>query len=443
MRHLVATILALLVSLGSVIASASPSHAGSYRLIINYHCTGSLAGANGVDLEVSVGTVEPKHFVEGTLTADWTLTYTGLTRFGSPGFYAAGSQLVIKAKADLTQAWDGILYGSGSSRQHAKTPGDPLTLPTAVSDSAYLSRAGSVRIEAQDIELTFLSPFGEATGHNATCVNNGATMSLSVLEETNSPPIAQFTHTCNNQTMTCSFNAAGSADTDGSIASYAWSFGDGSTGTGVSPSRKYAAPGSYRIRLTVTDNKGAASSYTQTVSVSGSDGAPIADFQVSCDQPTRFCGFDASQSVDTNGTIAAYSWNFGDGASGSGKTASHIYSSTGTYSVTLTVRDNDSLNTTATKQVVLGQPGSNKPPTARFDWLCFAAPGCRFDATPSTDSDGTIVAYQWDFGNGATSAEKVAFYKYPAAGSYIVKLTVTDDKGAQATYTQQATMPGP
>lgn len=80
---------------------------------------------------------------------------------------------------------------------------------------------------------------------------------------TNVPPTAAFTSSCSN--LRCSFNASASKDPDGTIASYAWNFGDGTSGTGPSPSRTYAAPGSYNVTLTVTDNGGAKGTTTRTV----------------------------------------------------------------------------------------------------------------------------------------------------------------------------------
>ncbi|MDC8772494.1 chitinase C-terminal domain-containing protein [Roseateles albus] len=82
----------------------------------------------------------------------------------------------------------------------------------------------------------------------------------------NQPPVAAFSSSVS--ALTASVNGAGSSDPDGSIASYAWNFGDGSSASGVSANRTYAAAGTYTISLTVTDNKGATASKTAQVTVS-------------------------------------------------------------------------------------------------------------------------------------------------------------------------------
>jgi hypothetical protein len=82
----------------------------------------------------------------------------------------------------------------------------------------------------------------------------------------NQPPAASFTTSTN--TLTAAVNASGSSDPDGSITSYAWNFGDGSTGTGQTASRTYAAAGTYTITLTVTDDDGATATTTRSVVVS-------------------------------------------------------------------------------------------------------------------------------------------------------------------------------
>lgn len=83
---------------------------------------------------------------------------------------------------------------------------------------------------------------------------------------TNSPPTASFTYSCTD--LACDFDGSGSSDTDGSIATYAWDFGDGSTASGSTASHSYVSGGTYTVVLTVTDDGGATDSDSQAVTVS-------------------------------------------------------------------------------------------------------------------------------------------------------------------------------
>jgi serine protease len=82
----------------------------------------------------------------------------------------------------------------------------------------------------------------------------------------NTPPTASFTYLCTD--LSCSFDGSASEDPDGSIASYAWTFGDGGVGSGETANHTYAAGGTYSVELTVTDNAGATGKQTQSVTVS-------------------------------------------------------------------------------------------------------------------------------------------------------------------------------
>jgi PKD repeat protein len=80
------------------------------------------------------------------------------------------------------------------------------------------------------------------------------------------PPIAQFNRNCTG--WDCNFDASSSFDPDGSIVSYSWDFGDGSTGSGVTTSYTYAADGTYTVTLTVTDDAGSTNQTSEIIIIS-------------------------------------------------------------------------------------------------------------------------------------------------------------------------------
>lgn len=85
----------------------------------------------------------------------------------------------------------------------------------------------------------------------------------------NSPPVASFTGTpsCGTPSLTVSFNASTSSDSDGSIVSYAWNFGDGKSGSGITATNTYNSTGTYIAQLTVTDDGGASGHASQDIYV--------------------------------------------------------------------------------------------------------------------------------------------------------------------------------
>jgi PKD repeat protein len=149
-----------------------------------------------------------------------------------------------------------------------------------------------------------------------------------------------------------------SASTPGSRASaltYAWSFGDGSSGSEKTTTHTFTAPNSYQVTLTVTNDYGLSASIRQAIAVQAGQ-LPTAEFVFSPTEPTvgQLVQFNASQSRTAAGrTIVSYSWNWGDGktASNPGPLEDHAYAVAGTYTVTLTVTDDLGQKETTTKTV--------------------------------------------------------------------------------------------
>ena len=156
---------------------------------------------------------------------------------------------------------------------------------------------------------------------------------------------------------------------------------------------------------------------------------PSADFNADCSVNT--CDFDASASGDSDGSIVGYAWDFGDGSTAQGVNVQHSYSAAGTYSVTLRVTDDRDGVAEFSAEVTVDDP-PNVAPNASATASCTLL-SCSFDAGGSSDSDGTITSYDWDFGDGATGSGIGAVHEYQLAGSYEATLTITDDDGATGT----------
>lgn len=240
-----------------------------------------------------------------------------------------------------------------------------------------------------------------------------------------------------------SFDGGGSTDSDGTIVAYDWTFGDGSTGTGITPTHTYLSDGTFDVTLTVTDDGGASDSGSTTATITAQPLPPIADvggaYNGIVGTPVDFNGAGSS---DPDGSIVSYAWDFGDGGTATGATPAHTYAVDGTFTVTLTVIDNDGLSDSDATSATINPAGGNNPPVANANGPYSGTEGnsVQFSGDGSTDTDGVIVSYAWDFGDGATSADANPMHTYITAGAYTVTLTVTDDVGDSGSDVTNATI---
>jgi len=312
----------------------------------------------------------------------------------------------------------------------------------------------------------------------------------------NQAPIAAFTYspTSPGAGTPVQFDASSSADPDGTIISYAWNFGDTGTATGALVSHGYAANGSYTVQLTVTDNGGRTAQVSQLVAVSTPTALALS---ASLSKNQYELGETLVLTIDVNRAAYVYICDLSaDGrlrlifpnvwepspvmsagtrqvpAPDSGYTLSvaepvgnetlYFVAASGPISIfptdltgpfpTLSTNAAtfwqsilDFLaahyapgdRTTASLTFVI-QPSSNLPPVARFAEPYRVIPigrGQLFrpSASGSYDPDGQIISYAWDFGDGETAGGALPIHSYRTAGTFTLRLTVTDNEGASTT----------
>jgi len=228
-----------------------------------------------------------------------------------------------------------------------------FTLPTSITRRQAACGTSSGHVCSTLADSNGAVPAGQYDGAVATADTSNATAtSWSVILRTiepNQAPTAEFSYTCDG--ADCDFDGTDSSDTDGSVASYAWDFGDGAGATGATASHDFGTSGTRNVTLTVTDDEGTTGSLIVPVSVVRTNAAPTSSFTASC--TFLDCSFDASDSGDTDGNVTSYEWDYGDGETETtaGPSASHSYDPGGAFVVTLKVTDNDGGSGTSTRNV--------------------------------------------------------------------------------------------
>lgn len=264
-----------------------------------------------------------------------------------------------------------------------------------------------------------------------------ACFTVAVVGGANDPPIADAGGPYSGEAgLPVQFDGSGSSDPENDPLTYAWDFGDGNNGTGVTPMHTYAAGGSYTVALTVDDGNNPPVTSPGTTATIAANQAPTANANGPYSAKTGAAiTFSSAGSSDPEGQPLTYSWDFGDGGASTEANPSHTYATAGTYPVQLIVNDGlqDSApsSTTAvvtdnigpTAVLVLGAGSENPSPTVTVN----------FDGSGSTDGDTPPdpLTYTWNFadGSGDIVGGATIAHTFPnevASTTYSVTLTVDD-----------------
>jgi len=210
-------------------------------------------------------------------------------------------------------------------------------------------------------------------------------------------------------------------------ASWSWSFGDGYTSVEKNPLHTYNSAGTFTVTLTAT-NSGGSNTVTQSgyITATAPAAIPAASFVstvTSGDAPLTVQFVDASTNTPTS-----WAWSFGDGGTSTLQNPSHTYSTTGSYTVTLTASNAQGSNTVTQAGYITVVKVATKPVAAFVSTVTSGNAPLTVQFIDSSSYSPTTWA--WLFGDGSTSSTQNPSHVYNTAGTYTVTLTVANSGGS-------------
>ncbi|MBS1526278.1 MAG: PKD domain-containing protein [Bacteroidetes bacterium] len=259
-------------------------------------------------------------------------------------------------------------------------------------------------------------------------------------------PTARFTSADNCQGDSTVFKDMSDAGANG-VKAWLWDFGDGQTSIVQNPSHQYPNAGDYNVHLSINNENGCSSVYSQTIHITPK---PVASFKYSAPgcagQDVTFTDFSSSSA----GTIKQWIWNFDDGAAPdtltSNKAFTHSFQDARVYHVKLFVINDNGCSSEIYSQDITIFP--LPAPNFSLPDVCTADAYAQFtDSTTMTDNSQGVFIYHWDFGDPGSgalnnSADRNPRHKYSRAANYQVTLTVTSANGCSVSKAQQFTVNG-
>jgi len=224
------------------------------------------------------------------------------------------------------------------------------------------------------------------------------------------------------------FDGTVSEDPDGFITEYFWDFGDNSSASGARVDHTYEEYGIYTVTLKVVDNSSVPCNTATASARVKINKPPVAKVNIpQFSQIGQVIELDATASEDPDGTITSYEWSIGNDTTLYGPSVKYAFNEKDTP-VSLKITDDSKVKNSAMEKKF--SVNVNLLPLARAGENKKTSPGTSilFDGTNSSDPDGRISRYEWDFGSYQTEGPTVR-YAFQEPGKYPVTLTVTDDSG--------------
>ncbi len=223
----------------------------------------------------------------------------------------------------------------------------------------------------------------------------------------------------------------------------------GTAGSNFSYTTPVLPAGNYQVRVRAVDQHGLVTAVPSVrnvaVSIPPGNAVPVAVLEKTCNQ--NVCDFDAKSSTDENAPTLTYAWNFGNGSTGVGPNPKKTYTTAGTFTVTLTAKDEwGTSSVPVTTTVTIGVPPGNAAPAPVIQVPSCSGLTCNFSGVGTTDPNtGDTIAYAWNFGDTAnnTAAGAATSHAFTGPGTYTVTLTTTDGWGSPATITRNVTVSAP
>ena len=252
----------------------------------------------------------------------------------------------------------------------------------------------------------------------------------------NHAPVAEAGDDAHTETLTVVFDGSASGDADGDRLTYRWDFGDGNTANGIRVVHAFETGGFYPVILTVDDGTGlhnASDRDAVNIRINRSPVALAGESRRACTNDVVL--FDASGSTDADGNVLTYEWDFGDGTASTLVNPTKEFDGAGVYQVSLTVDDGAGLANSRHSDRLVVRIDQAPEADAGPDIIACVNTDIQFDGTRSTDLDGVVNAFSWDFGEGTGGAGDRPLHSFSEPGSYDVRLSVEGDQIGQCSST--------